>query len=742
MAGPEPVTRFAGGDRDWRVSLALLVVVLVLLAGLHVMLQGLGWWFALALLAIALLGVAAFVRYLSRRRFLAPIVSVLVLIVLMTTFFVPGTAFLGLVPTTGSWPAFGRIVDAAALSINQQSLPAVADTPLMFLLCLGVGAIVIVADALAVSLRAPAFAGIPLLVLLAVPSVVSIDSTDPVVFVLAVLAYLFLLRVGDERRQTRLSLALAVVVVVGTLVVPLALPPVSQAIDEGSSGFSTGVNPVLSLGQDLRRSTEHTVLDYSTASGRGQYLRLVSVEDFSGTTWGPSRFVLNTGNTPTRIGDSPGLSGAVTTGGDTTYLQVRNLTSPWLPIPYPTTSVAGLVGNWYWDSSTLTVKSTDDTAQGESYRASSLVISPTPAQLQSAGTTVPGGFERYLALPNSMPKIIASTANQVAGGASSNYEKALLLQDYFRNGDFQYSEVAPVDNGYDGTGMRAIAAFLQAKMGYCIHFASAMAVMARTLGIPSRVAVGFLPGTELPDKVDGRTTFEVGSHDLHAWPELYFEGIGWTRFEPTVSRGVVPSYADQNSADVPTPVNTPDALPSGAATPLPSSSRAPALGDPTNPFGTNSSTGSALVGWLWVLLVVFVVVLLLLIPAFVRVQQRRTRLRDLGRGLATPLAAWREVLQSAEDLGRAVPETATPREVRQLLGDGLLAEDVALSRMIDAVEHESYSSGGRAYPEAEADTRAILERLRSGVGRPERVRAALSPPSIWSGLLRPFTRTD
>ena len=742
MAGPEPIGRRLVGNRDLRVSLALLGVMLVLLAGLHVMLRGASWWFALALLAAVLLGVAALVRSLSRRRVLPPIVSALLLLALMTAIFVPGTAFIGVVPTTESWTAFGRIFDAAGLSINQQSLPAMADTPLMFLLCLGVGAIVIVADAIAVSLRAPAFAGIPLLVLLAVPSVVSIDSSDPIVFVLAVLAYLFLLRAGDERRQTRLSAALAVAVVAGTLVVPLALPPVTHAVDQGASGFSTGVNPVLSLGQDLRQNAQHAVLDYSTDSGNGQYLRLVSVEDFTGTNWGPSKFVVNPRNTPASISSSPGLSKQVATVGDTTYLQIRDLTSPWLPLPYPTTSVTGLAGNWYWDSSTLTVKSTNVTAQGESYRASTRVISPTPAQLQSAGTTIPAGFGRYLALPTTLPTIISSTADQVAGRASSNYEKALLLQAYFRSGDFQYSEIAPVSGGYDGTGMGAVAAFLQAKSGYCIHFASAMAVMARSLGIPSRVAVGFLPGTRLPEKIAGRAAYEVGSRDLHAWPELYFDGIGWTRFEPTVSRGTVPSYADQNTAGGPTPANTPDPVASNAPAPLPSSSHVPVRADTTNPFSTSSSTGSVLAGWLWALLALVLVAIVLLIPAFVRVRQRRTRLRELRRGLATPLAAWREVLQTAEDLGRAVSETATPREVRVLLGGGMLAEDAALTRMIDAVEHESYGTGGRAYPEAEADTRAIVRTLRSGTERATRLRAVLSPRSIWSRLLRPFRGTD
>ena len=77
------------------------------------------------------------------------------------------------------------------------------------------------------------------------------------------------------------------------------------------------------------------------------------------------------------------------------------------------------------------------------------------------------------------------------------------------------------------------------RKGYCVHFASAMAVMARTLSIPSRVAVGFLPGTQ-----DEQGTWTVSLRDAHAWPELYFEGVGWVRFEPT------PPARTQNVGDV------------------------------------------------------------------------------------------------------------------------------------------------------------------------------------------------
>jgi transglutaminase-like putative cysteine protease len=738
---------------DLRTSAVLLLALLVTIAGLHVILTDAAWWFALATLCAVLLGTAALVRGLARRaagasrRWLPPLAATVALALALTAVFVPATALLGILPTTASWDAFARLIEAANVSIARQSLPAVATPPIMFLLCLGVGAIAIVADALANALRTPALAGIPLLVLLGVPSAITIDATDPIVFVLAALSYLLLLRANASRRQSRLTLGLASIVLAGALVAPLLLPQVDPAQNINGSGFNSGVNPVLSLGENLRQDIDHPVLDYSTDSGTAQYLRLVSIENFTGTGWAPDPFRLRTGNTPEAIAAPPGLAATVATTEETTYVTVRGLTSPWLPLPYPTSSVAGLDGDWYWDSDGLAVKSPTRTAADETYRATSIVIEPTPAELAAAGTTVPAGFGRFLALPASMPKVISETATQVAGGASSNYEKALLLQDYFRSGDFTYSETAPVEQNYDGTGMTVIAAFLAARAGYCIHFASAMAVMARSLGIPSRIAIGFLPGTQLLDRVDGRTAFTVTSHNLHAWPELYFDGIGWTRFEPTASRGEVPAYADVASPNVPIPVNTAAPVPRESSSPRASSSAAPLAAEPGNLAASRANVPAPLARVGWLLLALLAVAGLILAPAAARAGVRRRRMRGLRAGTAGALTGWQEAIQSAEDLGVDVPETATPREAAELFAaaSGTAPRD-AIDRLRAAVERESYAGAVvagrdgavRTAATVLADTRAVIVGLGAAAGRPRRVRALLFPRSAWGGIRRAF----
>ena len=125
----------------------------------------------------------------------------------------------------------------------------------------------------------------------------------------------------------------------------------------------------------------------------------------------------------------------------------------------------------------------------------------------------------------------------------------MLLQQWFRSGGgFTYS----TENAR-GSGMRAIRDFLlENKSGYCEQFATGMALMARIAGIPSRVGIGFLPGQS---GKDGQYT--VRMHDMHAWPELYFQGTGWVRFEPTPAARVpsTPNWTVAASAGPDQPVD-------------------------------------------------------------------------------------------------------------------------------------------------------------------------------------------
>ena len=133
--------------------------------------------------------------------------------------------------------------------------------------------------------------------------------------------------------------------------------------------------------------------------------------------------------------------------------------------------------------------------------------------------------------------------------------------------------------GYDGSSLDVVAEFLRARSGYCVHFASTMAVGARMLGIPARIQVGFTPGEFREMNELGQPVMQVTTDNLHAWAELWIDGYGWVPFEATPSGGVgsvaVPdlnSATDEPSAaptSTPTPTTATDAAEPGEDVPSP-----------------------------------------------------------------------------------------------------------------------------------------------------------------------------
>jgi transglutaminase-like putative cysteine protease len=739
-----------GEDTRARTSGILALAFWIASLGLHVLLADLAWWLVVCLVVAAVLGAPAALRAFVAWRPGPPLAAIAALLVTLTAFFAPGTAFLAIIPTWETFGSFGTLISQAVNSVNRQSVPADPNTAIVFLICAGVGAMAVLADVLAITLGRPALAGVPLLVVLAVPAITASGLTDVVIFLLTAAMYLWLLQRRGRMHQARFSLALGAGMLAATLALPVLLPAVAESPSIGgrSGGFSSGINPVVNLGDDLRRGAIQTALTYTTDSGQGNYLRLVSLQNFSGDGWAPDKVTIDRKNTTRKFAPPPGLFGDVDSTVDRTHVTVEQLDSPWLPVPYPSVTITGLDGDWFFDKDALTVSSPDRSSWGEDYTVDSLVLEPTPEQLTTAGTTVPTGFDRYLQLPDGMPEIISSTARRVASSAASNYEKALALQEFFRHGDFEYSESAPVAQNYDGSGMEVIAKFLEVKQGYCIHFASAMTVMARSLGIPARMAVGFLPGIATTNRTQGRTIFRVTTHELHTWPELYFEGVGWVRFEPTVGRGEVPDYAVQGLAGVPVPP------PPAAVDPAPPSSAPQNLQDPgavapndpaaspTDPTAVDT-TGV----WLSALGAALLIVFLLLIPAMIRAGQRVWCLLRLWRGPGTATDAWNEVLRSAQDLDLSPPGTQTPRETaRSLAAAAGVDLDGPLAQVVRGVELQSYARPGGSTLTLVAEKIRVGDAIRSLLQLcthahwGTRIRAALLPRSIWDRMLVPFSR--
>jgi transglutaminase-like putative cysteine protease len=189
-------------------------------------------------------------------------------------------------------------------------------------------------------------------------------------------------------------------------------------------------------------------------------------------------------------------------------------------------------------------------AAGRRYQVLSLVPNADEATLGAAGAGYPPAVEAlYLDLA-AVPERVSRLAREVTAGVETPYDQALALEAYLRQ--FPYDlQVEPPPAGRD-----AVDFFLfDLQAGYCDYYASAMVMMARSLGIPARMAVGYATGDYDPSA----RAFVVREADAHSWPELYFPEAGWLRFEPTAAlpepqraapSGQAPVYAAGDPAQV------------------------------------------------------------------------------------------------------------------------------------------------------------------------------------------------
>ncbi|WP_207454821.1 transglutaminase family protein [Herbiconiux sp. SYSU D00978] len=711
---------------DWGVVAAVTLTLLVSIGGLHTVLQGSGWLFAAGVTVVTGLVASAALRAIRVPSGLATLGGTLALVAVVVLLTAPQTAIAGLVPTPETLERWGALAAGARQSLAEQSVPAVAGPGLVFLLVAGSAVLAVVFDLLAFVLKVPALVGFQALVLVIVPVLFPGGSIDPVVVVATAAAWLaVLVLTRDERRRPLAASVLGAGALAGALALTVALPSVpSRALPVSGSG--TGINPVISLGDNLRRGADAPVLAYTTEDGSGQYLRMLTIDDFSGDEWGPSGLATEVFEVSELPDQAPGVAPEVPSAPVRTAITIGALDTRWLPAPYAATQVDGLTGGWTFEPNTITISTGSGGTRDQDYEVTSLVVAPTPDQLEGR-TTPREGFEPYLEIPEGLPEIVGATARDVAGDEGSAYAQAIALQDYFRvGGGFVYSEQAPLNGDYDGAGIGILEGFLQAKSGYCTHFASAMTLMARTLGIPARVAIGYLPGTAL-----GEGAFQVNANDLHAWPELYFEGAGWVRFEPTVSRGELPQYAQGASPSEPgaepsVPQNdeVPSTAPSSGATVSPSASEtpsAPAVAGATPGARDDESTPTFVLAGLLVLAFV---------PLVVRRLLRARRLAALRSGRRGARPAWDELVATARDVGIDLETGETPRAFAARLAPR--APEDTLDRLLTGIERDFYGSPAPAAG-LEGDLVEVTQALLDNSSPATRAAAIAIPRSLVGG---------
>lgn len=304
----------------------------------------------------------------------------------------------------------------------------------------------------------------------------------------------------------------------------------------------TVVSPLVQIQSRLITQSEQEMFAVAVPEGSREYWRLMSLDIFDGVSWkARSRFAKADDIGPTTVPTpvlGPRLTQTVTIGElgniylPAAYEVQRVLNDGGVALEYE--SASGALVTVEDDLSTASASDGGFTYQVES--AGPYIDSALMLQSESTGEIPADLLTANTALPADFPETVRIEAERVTRQADSDYERALLLQDYFWLGDRFVYELNVNKNRRVGD----LEDFLfDVRAGYCEQFASAYAAMARSLGLPARVAVGFTWGEW--DSEQG--AYIVRGKHAHAWPEVYFAAAGWVRFEPTPGRGAPDDFA-------------------------------------------------------------------------------------------------------------------------------------------------------------------------------------------------------
>jgi transglutaminase-like putative cysteine protease len=501
-------------------------------------------------------------------------------------------------------------------------------------------------------------------------------------YALAVIAYLLALQHADlstrrtwfHSRRSRRSQLVAGGATAGALVVAFAIavgplfpgargdPWVDyRRLGRGDAeSILNAASPFLSIANKLAQNDDDEVFTVSTDDNQRYRWRVIALDQLTGVgDWGLDAKQGSVSQL------EPPISGIRGDRVEQVFRMSGAIDPYWLPAAYRPYSVSLDDAAVLPESSTLFVPR--GSLAGASYIVESEVLNPRPSIMQSVTQAELRAEDDATALDAPLPSRVLELVDEIMreAGAATPYDRADALERFFQSGRFTYDQTVDYSSS-----SRALEQFLlderRGRRGFCEQFASAFAVLARSVGLPTRVAVGYQPGTQQSD-----LSFRVTARDAHAWPEVWFgEDIGWYAFEPTPGRAdPTTGRGDPNAQPPTTPTTatttttapgTATSAPPGAAPTLPDPDRFRI--DPGSASGAGGSGSRALaviaIGAVVALLAAVVTIVLLIVRAARRTSLRRhdsdPRRRVLG--------AWVEALERLRAAGVTARPAATSVE--------------------------------------------------------------------------------
>ncbi|MDE0654112.1 MAG: DUF3488 and transglutaminase-like domain-containing protein [bacterium] len=730
-----------------------------------------GSWFVAPVLGSALLAhlLVALLRRAGRGVALSALISLLGVAGLQLWVHYPHTTTYGL-PRLATAEAFARDLGDTWQLLRSSQVPLGEDTGLIVVAAAVAWLLAVLSDWAAFRVGARGEALAPAVILLALVAIFgtsggrilypTLSVACAVAFALAHATARSAARPGlgtGKRHRLHLPRGLvtgALAVGAGALVTSALLPsltdgPLRTLLDPSAPSPADTrkvvLSPLVAVPGQLLQNPDLEL--FTVRSSERSYWRLTALGDFDGNVWSLDETTGAAGGSLPRLAATAGPVSEV----DQSY-RIGALAAVWLPAAYQPVAFDA-VGTPFGASfepisSTLLVGSERADSDGLSYTVRSAVPRFDRAFLRSlrnVRTDVPPGFTD---LPDDLNPALAALAAEIAADEEGPYDQALALQGWFREG-FEYDlDVAP---GHSGDRLETF--LFSERRGYCEQFAGAFATLARTLGLPTRVAVGFTPGVAVETDAAGFTLYSVRGQQAHAWPEVYISGAGWVAFEPTPGRGapgaeaytLVPEQQDAPPESPAPPVTEP---PSNGSGPLAAS---PAPAPPADSTGTDvadepkgaSATRIASYAGIAVAAVAAAGVLYAASTAGLRSFQRRSRRRwavsDAGR---RTVVAWEEILDLLRPRRIRPHASETPLEVAQRAALVLEVAPEPWRRLAFCVSVAAFAGGpmpAELDRQATTAASAITSSLRESRSPLHSLRGIVDPRP-WGLLLRAARR--
>jgi transglutaminase-like putative cysteine protease len=716
-------------------------------------------WLLPACIAIGLIaGTGWVLRRQPVPRLAIAVAQLMVLALWLGVLVASDVAWFGIIPNAEWVSRIADVTAAGVEAVSRYAVPVPVEQGMMLLLVGGVGIVAVFVDTIAVSFNRVPWAGPVLAVNYAIAAFVLGGSISWFWFALPALGFMMLLAAEGRTRvamwgrsatpsashtsipQTsslaRSGRRTGAVALCVAIAIPAAIPALSDGMLDGrwGGGGSGGSgrtiefrDPVVNLQENLNLPEDVPVLRYITDSDRREYIRAATLDVFDGDSWKLSSRPVPPAH---RVGADvelpwpPGLDPSA-------EIELRNysfeLTDSYgwtsLPLPYPT-RVVDTDGDFRYDAETLDVVDADENPRGAIYRTISLDYERTPELLREA-PRAGSDLADMIELPDNIPDELDDYIEEAIGELTNPFDQAAAIQSWFRNsGGFSYNIQVP----QSGTATSDLINFLEVREGFCQQYAFTMAVMARSLDIPARVAVGFTPGERLDDG-----SWVVGLHDAHAWPELYFEGIGWVPWEPTPSirTGTPPPWTQppqdsDGDADEPT---TPDDVTSAPNGDLPEDFL-------DNEFGLIGGGGASGTPspWPTILAVTFGIGLLACVPRSIAWTRRQLRWRGTDTDPAAAAeAAWADLREAVSDAALRWSHAATPRRIaRHIVTETTLddSDSELLDHLVISVERARYAPAPTVHAGLKDDTTRLRRALLRSRPKLRQARAWLWPTAV------------